>query len=70
MSKKCKCNTISPGNINLYILLIPLGALFSTAENIISNLFEKLCKKRSTSNNYLYNICIGLMFIFYSFYYI
>ena len=58
MSKKCKCNIISFGNINLYILLIPLGALFSTAENIISNLSEKLCKKTIETGQHPIIICI------------
>ena len=58
MSKKCKCNIISFGNINLYILLIPLGALFSTAENIISNLSEKLGKKNIETGQHPIIICI------------
>ena len=58
MSQKCKCNIISFGNINLYILLIPLGALFSTAENIISNLSEKLGKKTIETGQHPIIICI------------
>ena len=44
MSKKCRCNIISFGHINLYILLIPLGALFKAAKDIITSRSEKLGK--------------------------
>ena len=38
MSKKCKCNIISFGHLNLYILLIPLGTiLISIIELILFN---------------------------------
>ena len=42
MVKKCKCNIISFGHLNLYILLIPLGAVFSTVEEIIISKSKKL----------------------------
>ena len=42
MSKKCKCKLISFGHVNLYILLILLGAAFDSAKYIIINKSAKL----------------------------
>ena len=42
MPKKCKCNLISFGHINLYILIILLGAVFNTAKYLITNKSKKL----------------------------
>ena len=44
MSNKCGCNIIGFGHINLYMLLIPLGAFFSAAKDIIVTRSEKLGK--------------------------
>ena len=42
MGKRCKCNIISLGYINIYLLLIPFGALFDTAISIIIDNSKKL----------------------------
>ena len=72
MSKKCRCNIISFGHINLYILLIPLGALFKAAKDIITSRSEKLGKDdaKNPENqhpviitiNYALGLCLSFIF--------
>ena len=45
MTKRCKCNIISFGHINIYILLIPLGAIFDAANDIIRAKSEKFGRR-------------------------
>ena len=72
MSKKCKCNIISFGHINLYILIILLGAVFNTAKYLITNKSKKLGeddpKKPESQHpviitiNYAMGLCLSFIF--------
>ena len=72
MTKKCKCNIISFGHINLYILLILLGAVFNTAKYIITIKSTKLgqddAKKPENQHpviitiNYAMGLCLSFIF--------
>ena len=72
MPKKCKCNIISFGHINLYILIILLGAIFNTAKYLITNKSKKLGeddpKKPESQHpviitiNYAMGLCLSFIF--------
>ena len=72
MTKKSKCNIISFGHINLYILLILLGAVFNTAKYIITIKSTKLgqddAKKPENQHpviitiNYAMGLCLSFIF--------
>ena len=72
MSNKCGCKIISFGHINLYMLLIPLGAFFSAAKDIIIIFSEKLGendpKKPEKQHpviitiNYAFGLCLSFIF--------
>ena len=72
MSGKCKCNIISFGHINLYILIILLGAVFNTAKYLITAKSKKLGvddpKKPENQHpviitiNYAMGLCLSFIF--------
>ena len=72
MSNKCGCNIIGFGHINLYMLLIPLGAFFSAAKDIIVTRSEKLGKDDPKEPekqhpviitiNYAFGLCLSFIF--------
>ena len=72
MSNKCGCNIIGFGHINLYMLLIPLGAFFSAAKDIITTRSEKLGKDDPKEPekqhpviitiNYAFGLCLSFIF--------
>ena len=70
MAKKCKCNIISFGPINLYILLIPLATIFSTAIEAIISQSDKLSCDSSNKQkhpivltiNYALGLCLSFIF--------
>ena len=75
MSKKCRCNIISFGHINLYILLIILGAIFKTLKEILiasTNLNSKGPEKQHPviiTINYALGLCLSfILFIIYKIY--
>ena len=73
MPKKCKCNIISFGHINLYILIILLGAVFNTAKYLITAKSKKLGeddpKKPESQHpviitiNYAMGLCLSFIFL-------
>ena len=73
MTKKCKCNIISFGHINLYILIILLGAVFNTAKYLITAKSKKLGeddpKKPESQHpviitiNYAMGLCLSFFFL-------
>ena len=73
MVKKCKCNIISFGHLNLYILLIPLGAVFSTVEEIIISKSKKLSQLDINKEqhpvilaiNKAFGLCLSFIFLLY-----
>ena len=76
MSNKCKCNLISFGHINLYILLIPLGAFFRTANDLVTSKSIKLYQTKIREPekqhpviitiNYVIGLCLSfILFIIY-----
>ena len=75
MSNKCGCNIIGFGHINLYMLLIPLGAFFSAAKDIIVTRSEKLGKDDPKEPekqhpviitiNYAFGLCLSFIFFAY-----
>ena len=70
MAKKCKCNIISFGPINLYILLIPLATILSTAIEAIIGQSDKLsCDNTNKQKhpivltiNYALGLCLSFIF--------
>ena len=69
MAKKCKCKIISFGHINLYFLLIPLGALFRAAKELIisnSTKFGETDKEKQhpiiITINYASGLCLSFIF--------
>ena len=70
MAKKCKCNIMSFGQINLYLLLIPLGAVFDTSIDLVliqSNKFgQKGVNKQQhpiiMTINYSLGSCLSFIF--------
>ena len=76
MSKKCRCNIISIGNINRYILLIILGAFFKALKDYIKSLSKELDWKKSKKQhpviitiNYAMGLCLSfIFFIIYKIY--
>ena len=71
MVKKCKCKIISFGNLNLYLLLIPLGALFNILKEKIQSKSTKFADKVIEDQHpIIITINYALGFIFYFFYYI
>ena len=72
MKKKCECNIISCGHINLYILLILLGAVFYAANYFIISKSKKLGeddpKKPENQHpviitiNYAMGLCLSFIF--------
>ena len=69
MAKKCKCKIISFGHINLYFLLIPLGALFRAAKELIisnSTKFGETDKEKQhpiiITINYTLGLCLSFIF--------
>ena len=79
MSKKCRCNIISFGHINLYLLLIPLGASLKAVKEKVISLSDKLSKGLANEPkkqhpviitiNYAMGLCISfILFIIYKIY--
>ena len=72
MPKKCRCKIISFGHINLYILLIILGALFKAAKELITSNSEKLGQDEAKDPekqhpiiitiNYALGLCLSFIF--------
>ena len=72
MPKKCRCKIISFGHINLYILLIILGALFKAAKDLITSNSEKLGQDEAKDPekqhpiiitiNYALGLCLSFIF--------
>ncbi len=69
MGKKCKCKIISFGHINLYLLLIPFGALFQAAKDIITSDSTKFGEKDRENQhpiiitiNYAFGLCLSFIF--------
>ena len=48
MSKKCRCNIISFGHTNIYLLLILLGASLKAVKEKVISLSDKLSKGKAT----------------------
>ena len=73
MTKKCKCKLISFGHVNLYILIILLGALFNTEKYLITAKSKKLGeddpKKPESQHpviitiNYAMGLCLSFIFL-------
>ena len=79
MTKKCKCNVISFGHINLYILLILLGALFKAVKEILTTISKKLRQSEAgepekqhpviITINYAMGLCLSfILLIIYKLY--
>ena len=74
MSKKCECNIISFGPINLYILLIPVGTILTTSiEGIISQSDKLSCDSTNKQKHPIvltinYALGLSLSFIFFIIY--
>ena len=76
MVKKCKCKIISFGNLNLYLLLIPLGALFNILKEKIQSKSTKFADKVIEDQhpiiitiNYALGLCLSfIFFIIYKIY--
>ena len=76
MSKKCKFNIISFGHINLYLLLILLGAFFNAAKYLITSKSDKLGqddpkepeKQHPVIITIIYALGLSLSFIFFIIY--
>ena len=70
MAKKCKCNIMSFGQINLYLLLIPLGAVFDTSIDLVSCHSKKFNQKGLNKQqhpiimtiNYSLGSCLSFIF--------
>ena len=70
MIKKCKCKIISFVNMNLYLLLIPLGAVFKAAKEILRSNSNKFSETDSNNQHpIIFNInnSFGLCFSFIPF---
>ena len=79
MSKKCRCNIISFGHTNIYLLLILLGASLKAVKEKVISLSDKLSKGKATETykqhpviitiNYSMGLCITfILFIIYKIY--
>ena len=76
MPNKCGCNIISFGHLNLYILLILLGALFKAVKEYITS-YSKLLRQGQANEpekqhpiiitiNYAMGLCLSfILFIIY-----
>ena len=74
MSKRCSCNIISCGHINLYLLLIPLGAFLTVSIELVLNESEKFNRRGKGQQqhpvliviNYALGLCLSFIcFIIY-----
>ena len=69
MSKKCKCNIISFGHLNLYILLIPLGTILLSSIEVILFNSKKLSVEATNKErhpiiitiNYALGLCLSFI---------
>ena len=69
MAKKCRCNIISFGNINLYLLLIPLGAILDAIIDIVTDNSKKFGQKGTGNRqhpiiitiNYALGLCLSFI---------
>ena len=72
MSNKCQCKIISFGHMNLYMLLIILGAFFMAAKDLITTRSEKLGNDDPNTPekqhpiiltiNYTFGLCLSFIF--------
>ena len=69
MAKKCRCNIISFGNINLYLLLVPLAAILDTVIDQVTGNSKKFGQKGAEERqhpimltiNYALGLCLSFI---------
>ena len=69
MDRKCRCKIISFDHINLYLLIIPLGALFKAAKDLVQINSDKLGETKIKGQhpiiatiNYALGLCLSFIF--------